>query len=152
MATKQTQTSAQSKKISNYVMMIVLIVLALSIAALILAAGNYVAGLGETGTTQAGDFLSAGVFAVIGLIALTMSIFTLYQSRRQTADMKIDIPKVMTTIGCTNKNCDAKTTREFQRGDYVFKELDTPCQKCGAKQMITAIYKEVKEKEKTYNV
>ena len=66
--------------------------------------------------------------------------------------MKIDIPKVMTTIGCTNKNCDAKTTREFQRGDFVFKELDTSCQKCGGKQMIIAIYKEVKEKEKTYNV
>jgi hypothetical protein len=150
--TSKTQTSAQSKKISNYIMMIVLIVLALSIAALILAAGNYVAGLSESGTTQAGDFLSAGVFAAIGLIALTMSLFTLYQSRRQTADMKIDIPKVMTTIGCTNKNCDAKTTREFQRGDFVYKELETPCQKCGAKQMIIAIYKEVKEKEKTYNV
>lgn len=152
MATKQTQTSAQSRKITNYIMAIVFIVLALSIAALVLAAGSYVSGLGETGTTQAGDFLSAGVFAAIGLIALTMSIFTLYQSRRQTAEMKIDIPKVMTTIGCTNKNCDAKTQREFQRGDYVYKELDTPCQKCGGKQMITAIYKEVKEKEKTYNV
>ncbi len=66
--------------------------------------------------------------------------------------MKIEIPKVMTTIGCVSKTCDAKTTREFQRGDYVYKELDTPCQKCASKQMITAIYKEVKEKEKTYNV
>ncbi len=152
MTQNQTQTSEQSKKISNYVLLIVLIVMALSIAALILAAGNYTAGLSETGSTQAADFLSAGVFAVIGLIALTMSVFTLYQSRRQAAEMKIEIPKVMTTIGCTNKNCDAKTTREFQRGDYVYKELDTPCQKCAAKQMVTAIYKEVKEKEKTYNV
>ncbi len=66
--------------------------------------------------------------------------------------MKIEIPKVMTTIQCTNKGCDSKTVREFQRGDYVFKELDTPCQKCSGKQMITAIYKEVKEKEKTYSV
>ena len=38
-----TKNSSQNKKIGNYVMMIVLIVLALSIAALILAAGNYVA-------------------------------------------------------------------------------------------------------------
>jgi hypothetical protein len=153
MATKsESQTSAQSKKISNYITMIVLIVLALSIAALILAVGNYTTGLSETGATQAGDFLSAGVFAVIGLIALIMSVFTLYQSRRQTAEMKIEIPKVMTTIQCTSKNCDSKTIREFQRGDFVFKELDVPCQKCTGRQMITAIYKEVKEKEKTYNV
>ena len=37
----------------------------------------------------------------------------------------------------------------FQRGDYVYKELEK-CQKCDDKQIITAIYKEVKEKEKTY--
>jgi hypothetical protein len=153
MATKNTsQSSAQSKKISNYITMIVLIVLALSITALILAVGNYTTGLSETGAIQAGDFLSAGIFAVIGLIALIMSVFTLYQSRRTTAEMKIDIPKVMTTIQCTSKNCDSKTIREFQRGDFVFKELDVPCQKCTGRQMITAIYKEVKEKEKTYNV
>jgi hypothetical protein len=153
MATKnESQTSAQSKKISNYITMIVLIVLALSIVALILAIGNYTTGLSETGATQAGSFLSAGVFAVIGLIALIMSVFTLYQSRRQTSEMKIEIPKVMTTIQCTSKNCDSKTIREFQRGDFVFKELDVPCQKCSGRQMITAIYKEVKEKEKTYNV
>ena len=96
------------------------------------------------------DDLAAGFLAIIGLIALTMSIFTFYQSRRQAAQMKIDIPKVMTTIEC--KKCGTKTVREFQRGDYVYKELDA-CQKCpGTKQLITAIYKEVKEKEKTYNV
>ena len=64
--------------------------------------------------------------------------------------MKIEIPKVMTTIEC--RKCGTKTTREFQRGDFVFKELDA-CPKCpGEKQVVTAIYKEVKEKEKTYAV
>jgi hypothetical protein len=81
---------------------------------------------------------------------MTMSIFTLYQSRRQAVAMKIEIPKVMTTIEC--KKCGEKTVREYQRGDYVFRELDA-CQKCpDTKQTITAIYKEVKEKEKTYAV
>jgi hypothetical protein len=64
--------------------------------------------------------------------------------------VKIDIPKVMTTIECANKSCNSKTLREFQRGDYVFKETDVACGKCGGKQMVTAIYKEVKEKDKTY--
>jgi hypothetical protein len=64
--------------------------------------------------------------------------------------MKIEIPKVMTTVEC--KKCGTKTVREFQRGDYVYKDLEA-CPKCpDTKQLITAVYKEVKEKEKTYNV
>ena len=134
------QTSQSTKKISNYLTMIVLIVIALSIISLILAANAYY--IGQT--------LAAGFLAIIGLVALTMSVFTLYQSRRQVSQMKTEIPKVMTTLEC---KCGSKTVREFQRGDYVFKDLDVPCQKCpNTRQMITAIYKEVKEKEKTFNV
>jgi hypothetical protein len=136
----QNQTSQSTKKISNYLTMIVLIVVALSIISLILAANAYY--IGQT--------LAAGFLALIGIVALAMSAFTLFQSRRQVAQMKIEIPKVMTTVEC---KCGSKTIREFQRGDYIYKDLDTPCQKCpNTRQMITAIYKEVKEKEKTYNV
>jgi hypothetical protein len=134
------QTSQSTKKISTYLTMIVLIVVALSIISLILAANAYY--MGQT--------LAAGFLAIIGLVALTMSVFTLYQSRRQVAQMKIEVPKVMTMVEC---KCGDKTVREFQRGDYVYKDLDVPCQKCpNTRQMITAIYKEVKEKEKTFNV
>jgi len=144
----QKQTSPGTQKISNYIMMIILIVLVLSVVSIILAVSVYMNGVS---TPQAGtDDLTAGFLAVIGLIALSMSMFTLYQSRRQAAEMKIEIPKVMTTIEC--KKCGIKTVREFQRGDYVYKELDA-CPKCpDTKQLITAVYKEVKEKEKTYNV
>ncbi len=142
----QNQTSAGNKKISSYIMTIVVIVLVLSVISIILAVGVYVSA---TPTAAQAD-LTAGFLAVIGAIALSMSIFTLYQSRRQAAEMKIEVPKVMTTIEC--KKCGTKTMREFQRGDYVYKDLD-PCPKCpDTKQLITAVYKEVKEKEKTYNV
>jgi hypothetical protein len=140
--TTKTQSSAGTKKISTYLMMIVFIVLALSIVSLLLAAQAYLAN----------DVISAGFLALIGLVALSTSVFVLYQSRRQAVEMKIEAPKVMTTLECTNKGCASKTLREFQRGDYVFKDTDVPCPKCSSKQMITAIYKEVKEKEKTYNV
>ncbi len=136
-----TQSASTNKKISTYLNMIVLIVMALAITALLIAVETYIAG----------DQLAAGVLAGIGVIALALSVFLLYQSKLQSAQVKIEVPKVMTTIGCV-KNCDQKSVREFQRGDYVYKELETPCQKCGGKQMITAIYKEIKEKEKTYNV
>jgi hypothetical protein len=140
MTQNKNQTSPATQKISTYLTLIVLIVMALSIAALVLAANAYFTG----------DALAAGVLAIIGLIAFTMSGFMLYQSRRQTVEMKIEMPTVMTTIEC--KKCSSKSVRAFQRGDYVYKELDV-CPKCpDTKQMITAIYKEVKEKEKTYEV
>ena len=142
LAQQQTQTTNANTKISTYLMIIVLIVLALSVVALFVAVDTYFLG----------DILAASIFAGVGLIAMTMCLFLLYQSRRQAAEVKIDIPKVMTTIDCQNKGCANKTVREFQRGDYVFKDLDVSCGKCGGKQMITAIYKEVKVKEKTYAV
>jgi len=139
----QNPTSAANKKISNYIMTIVVIVLSLSIVSIILAVI-----VASNGGPQAD--LTAGFLAVIGVIAVTMSMFTLYQSRRQAAQMKIEVPKVMTTIEC--KKCGTKTMREFQRGDYVYKDLEA-CPKCpDTKQVITAVYKEIKEKEKTYNV
>ena len=136
----QTQSTNANQKISTYLTMIVLIVMALGVTALLIAGETYLAG----------DQLAAGVLAGIGLIALVLSGFLLYQSKLQSKQVKLEAPKVMTTIEC---KCGGKTVREFQRGDYVYKELDVPCPKCPTThQMITAIYKEVKEKEKTYNV
>jgi hypothetical protein len=138
------QTPIGTRKISTYLTIIIVIVLALSIIALLIAGGVYF--------TTPSNWVVAVLFAFIGLIALTMSLFTLYQSQRQAKEMKIETPKVMTIVGCVNQSCDNKTSREFQRGDYVYKELEAPCTKCQSKQMIVGIYKEVKEKEKTYNV
>jgi hypothetical protein len=142
MIQNQTQSTSANKKISTYLTIIVLIVMALAITALIISIETYLVG----------DQLAAGVLAGIGVLALAMSVGLLFQSKRQSAEVKIDAPKVMTITECNNKSCNTKTSREFQRGDYVYKELDTPCTKCSGKQMITAIYKEVKEKEKTFNV
>ena len=130
-------SSSASTKISTYLMMIVLIVLALSIVALVSAVYVY-----ET------DFEFAVILLAMGILAMGMSVYVLLQSRKRMASMKIEAPKVMTTVEC--KKCNFKNVREFQRGDFVFKDLE-PCQKCNEKMIITAIYKEVKEKEKTYN-
>jgi hypothetical protein len=132
-------SSSASSKISTYLMMIVLIVLALSIVALLLSVNAFTAG---------NDML-AGFLLVIGFLAMGLSVYVMFQSRKRAATMKIEAPKVMTTIEC--KKCNFKSVREFQRGDFVFKDLE-PCQKCNEKMIITAIYKEVKEKEKTYSV
>jgi hypothetical protein len=79
---------------------------------------------------------------------MAMSGYMLMQSRKRTMRLKIETPPTMTVVEC--KKCNTKTVREFKRGDYVFKELE-PCQKCpDDKMLITAIYKEIKEKEKTF--
>ena len=129
-------SSPTTTKISTYLMSIVLIVLALSIVALILAVNFY------SSRPDMAVFL-----LLIGFIAMSLSVYILFQSRKHMASMKIEAPKVMTTVEC--KKCGFKSVREFQRGDFVFKELEA-CQKCEDKMLITAIYKEVKEKEKTF--
>jgi hypothetical protein len=133
-----TSPAPGAAKASTFVLLITLIVLALSIASLGLAANAFLEGQ-ET---------LAAFLVVIGAIAMTLSVYMLLQSRRRMASIKLASPAMMTTVEC--KKCGVKTVREFQRGDYVFKELE-PCQKCpDTKMMITAMYKEIKEKEKTY--
>jgi hypothetical protein len=130
-------STSTTTRISTYLMMIVLIVLALSVVALVLSVQVF----------SEGNQIVAGYLLVIGFIAMGLSAYVLLQSRRRVTSMKIEAPKVMTTVEC--RKCGFKSVREYQRGDFVFKELEA-CQKCDDKMLITAIYKEVKEKEKTY--
>jgi hypothetical protein len=129
-------SSPATTRISTYMTIIVLIVLALSIVALILAANVF------PSRPDMATYLLA-----IGFIAMALSVYMLLQSRKRASRMKIEVPKVMTTVEC--RKCNLKSIREFKRGDFIFKELDA-CQKCDDKMLITAIFKEVKVKEKTY--
>jgi len=136
--TSSTQSPTTSR-ISTFAFIIVLAVMALSVTAFGLAAWAWIEG----------NELYAIFLVATGVIALTLSTYLLLQSRRAVVTMKASPSKVMTTIEC--RKCGVKTVRDFQRGDYVYKELEA-CTKCpDDKMMITAIYKEIKEKEKTYN-
>jgi predicted membrane protein len=130
-------SSSATAKISSFLMAIVLIVLALSMVALLLSVNAFLAG----------NEIVAGYLLIIGFIAMGLSVYVMFQSKKRAASLKIEAPKVMTTVEC--RKCGIKNVREFQRGDFVLKDLE-PCQKCEDKMLITAIYKEVKEKEKTY--
>ena len=135
-----TNSSQTASRISTFVFIVILAVYALSIVSLGLAATYY------GNTTE--PFLWI-YMAGLSLGSIALATVVLLQSRRHVTTMKTALPpQVMTTIEC--RKCAIKNVREFQRGDYVYKELEK-CQKCDDKQIITAIYKEVKEKEKTYN-
>ena len=115
--------------------MVIFLVLALSLTALILA----------TTVFGQGNEVVAGYLLLIGFLGVALSTYVLFQTRRRILRLRIVAPSITTTIEC--KKCGFKSVREFQRGDYIFKEVE-PCQKCSDKMLITAISREVKEKER----
>lgn len=130
----ETQASAPTVKISAFLLIVVFITLALSFAALIFAIYVFEQNLE-----------AAWILMALGFMGVVISTYVLYQTRRRLSKLKIVVPPVTTTIECAK--CGFKNVREFQRGDYIFKEGEN-CQKCNEKMLITAIYREVKEKEK----
>ena len=130
----ETQASGSQPHISSSLIIAVFLALALSFIALIYGV-----------SILAQDDEVASIFLILGFVGVALSTYVLFQTRRRLAKLTIPVPPVMTTIEC--KKCGFKNVREFQRGDYIFKEGE-PCQKCNEKMLITAIYREVKEKQK----
>jgi len=122
-----------SKRISYLFLAIILITLALSTVALYLALTEY----------DAGSIGSGNSLLLIGGSGFVLSLYMLYQTRRKTMRLGIKEQPVITTILC--QKCGFKNVRDFQRGDYVFKEAE-PCPKCNEKMSVASIYREVEEK------
>jgi hypothetical protein len=137
--------STGTKKISTFLLAAIYLILILAVVAILVGLGTFY----ETGNLELVGWLLA-----IGFIAMALAVYYLFQSRKHVANLKIDAPKILTIIEC--KACNGKETREFKRGDYVFKDAEK-CPKCGSLGMIVAIYreatqKEQKEKDKQINV
>jgi hypothetical protein len=142
MSTKSTNsTSTGANKISTFVLAAIYITLALSIVSIFVGITAFVEG-----NIEIMVYLLA-----IGFIAMGLSGYYLFQSRKHIANLKIENPQILTTVDCAA--CKEKVTREFKRGDYVYKEAEK-CPKCQSLGMIVAIYREptAKEKEKPVNV
>ena len=127
-------SSSSTTKISWFVLLVILITIALSLAAIIFAIEAF----------STGQELVAGYLLLIGFLAAALSTYILFQTRKRMMRLRIKSAPVTTTIEC--KKCGFKSAREFKRGDYIFKEVE-PCQKCNVNMLITAIYREVKEKK-----
>ena len=125
-------SSSATTKISSFVLLVIFITLALSLTALILAisAFNY-------------NEIAAYYLLLIGFVGAALSTYVLLQTRKKIQRLRIEAPPITTTVEC--KTCGFKSIREFKRGDHIFKEVE-PCQKCNVNMLITAIYREVKEK------
>jgi len=127
-------SSSATTRISSFVLLVIFITLALSLTALILAVSAF-----------SSNEMAAYYLLLIGFLGAAMSTYVLLQTRKRIKRLSITAPSITTTIEC--RKCGFKNVREFERGDYIFKDVD-PCQKCNEKMLITAIYREVEEKRK----
>ena len=123
------------RKISPFLLILILVAFILSLSALYVAADSIF--------VQESEDLNAYSFLAIGFFGLALSVYMLLQTRGNPVTQIGELPKVITTLECPK--CDFKNIRDFQRGDYIFKEAG-PCQKCEEKMTITAIYREPKKK------
>lgn len=121
------------RRISLFIAIIV-IAIAFSTVAIFQGFNAYMDG--NTGTGHS--------FMAIGVSGLALSAYMLLQTRRRTFQMTIKMQPVNTTLLC--QKCGFKNLREFQRGDYIFKEAEE-CPKCKEKMQINSIYREAEEKE-----
>jgi len=129
------EVGPSERRISSFLFIIILVALGLSLAAFSLAAIEY----------GGGDSTLGAWFVLIGFMGVALLTYIMLQTRKRTFKIPIQAQRVATTILC--QKCGFKNIRDFEQGDYVFKEAEG-CPKCNEKMMIASIYREVDEKGK----
>jgi ssDNA-binding Zn-finger/Zn-ribbon topoisomerase 1 len=127
---------ATQKKISPILLAILVIALLLSVASVF---------QGVDLMLSANNFEEGSFYLTLGATTLALSMYVLFQTRKRILKLALKAQPVTSTILC--EKCGLKNVRDFQRGDYIFKEAD-PCPKCKENMVIAEIYREVKEKRK----
>jgi hypothetical protein len=118
-----------TKRFSSLLIAIVLVITALSVVALYYGIQAY----------PEGDW---SLYLLIGFSGIGLSTYMLLQTRRKTLRIVFKPYHIATTMLCPK--CGFKNIREFERGDYIFKEVEG-CPKCEEKMMISSIYREAEE-------
>jgi len=124
-----------TKRASLLLVAIVLVFLALSVASFYYGIKAYSGGNMDYGS----------LLLLIGFSGLAVSTYMLLQTRRKMPGIIFKPYQIATTMLC--QKCGFKNIREFERGDYIFKEVEE-CPKCKEKMTIASIYRETEEKEK----
>jgi hypothetical protein len=126
-----------ANKISPFLLVLVMITLVLALAFIYMGLQAFLGANVEDGSLN----------LALGMALLAISTYLLFQTKKRPLKQGLEIQPVNTTISC--QKCGFKNIREFQRGDYVFKQIADPCPKCSEKTLsISAVFREVKEKTK----
>jgi len=132
------QTPAPTRKLPPLMILVVMIALLLALASIY---------LGMMELLNNDPHGTASLLMSIGMVTLAVSTYMLYQTRRRIIRLvSMEMQPLSSAVQC--QKCGFKNIREFKRGDYVFKETDETCPKDSQKMVISAIYREVKDKEK----
>lgn len=128
-----------SSRVSPFLLAVIMITLLLSMFSIYLGINQFVSPEGDTS--------SGTVYVLLGGATLGLSAYMLVQTRRRMLKIvSTEMQPLSTTLTC--QKCGLNDTREFQRGDFVFKQTDKKCPRDNETMVISAIYREVKEKEK----
>jgi amino acid permease len=131
------ETAPQRRRTPPTLVAIIMIALLLALSAIYWGLFEFFAGNTE----------SASIYMSIGMAMLALSAYMLYQTRKRMIRLtSMEMQPLSSTVQC--QKCGFKNVREFQKGDFVFKETTEMCPKDNLKMMIAAIYREVKDKEK----
>src|SRR3972149_10231116 len=130
------RTVPVTSRVSPFLLAIILITLFLSMFSIYLGVNEYASDQ-NTGTFYIG----------MGAVTLALSAYMLIQTRKRMLKLaSVEMQPLSTTLTC--QKCGLRNVRDFQRGDFVFKQTDQACPKDNEKMLISAIFREVKEKEK----
>lgn len=129
------EVGPSERRISSFLFIIILVALGLSLVAFYQAIIAY----------GSEEFSLGAWFVLIGFMGVALLTYMLLQTRKRTFKLPIQAQRVATTILC--QKCGFKNIRDFEQGDYVFKEAEG-CPKCNEKMMIASIYREAEEKGK----
>lgn len=132
---------SMNRKVSPYLLAIIMITLVLSLISIYQGAIAYVNG----------DVSNGSLYFIMGATTLAVATYLWLQTRKSMLRLNVEIPPMNTTLEC--KKCGLRNIRDFQKGDYVYKPVEDQCPKCKEKTMnIGSIFREVKEKEKAKEV
>jgi hypothetical protein len=132
------QTVPPTRRFSPLLFAVIMIALLVALVCIYLGLNEYLAG--DPSNT-------ASLYMSTGIVTLAVSTYMMYQTRKRVIKLiGLEMQPLSSTVQCMK--CGFKNVREFKRGDFVFKETDEMCPKDNLKMTISAIYREVKDKEK----
>jgi len=130
---EKNRTPPATKRISSIFMIVAVIMLVLSAAALFQVLESSIRGTLDI------------INLILSISAIALSLYMLLQMRTKTLKLGFEPPKVVTTVECLK--CGQKNTRDFQQGDFIVKRVE-PCPKCNEPMMISSVFRLPEEKEK----
>jgi hypothetical protein len=132
------QTAPPPRRFSPLLFAVIMVALLVALVCIYLGLAEWING--DPSNT-------ASLYISTGIVTLAVATYMMYQTRKRIARiMSLEMQPLSSTVQCMK--CGFKNVREFKRGDFVFKETDEVCPKDNLKMTISAIYREVKDKEK----